>query len=301
MELAAIFRELWNRKLLLVIGVAVSLAAAIFSVYRVVKLVPPKLEQRSLVYAGGFTEAYVDAPHSFLGDQTVNLGGYVDRATIFANLLASPGAVQLIGSYAGIPGDQIYAAGPLDPSEQRVVQEPTAIKRNIELTGESDPYQLQFLADPNLPTIGIYSQAPTVAQATALANASVRALREYIASLPGESKLLPQDQVVIRQIGQPTAAIVDASIKKKLAGLVFFATLFAWCVLVMIGIRLRAGWRRAAQRGRPVTAVPPAVPAAVPAAAVVKLHVRGPIRHGTATEEPALAPDPVPEPESAIR
>jgi hypothetical protein len=238
-------RELWSRKRLLLLGLVLSLGAAMFSLYRVVGLLPPKVAPRSLLYAGAFAEVYIDAPHSFMSDQSVNILPYVQRATVFANILATPGAIDSIGRYSGIPGDQIYAAGPLDPSLQRVVQEPTAIKRNIQITGEKTPYQLQFLADPNLPTIGIYTQAPTVAQADALADGAVRTLTAYVASLQDRQHVLSGNRIIVRQIGPSAGAIIDSGIKKKLAGMVFVAAFFAWCVLVLIGLRFGASWRRA--------------------------------------------------------
>ena len=83
----------------------------------------------------------------------------------------------LIGEKAGIPGDQLYAAGPIDPLVPRIVQEPTAVQRNVEITGETAPYRLNFNNDPNLPTIGIYAQAPTTTESVTLAEASVQALQ----------------------------------------------------------------------------------------------------------------------------
>lgn len=241
--------ELWGRKRLLLVGVAVATFAAVLSIYRVVG-VPPTLQPRSLVYSGAYTEAYVDAPHSFIGDLSLNMGPLVNRATIYANLMASPEQVLLTGQIAKIPGDQIYAAGPLDPDQQRVVQEPTAIKRNIEITGESDPYRLEFQTDPWLPTIGVYAQAPTTSQAYALAAAAVTALTRYIAADQKREHVLAQDQVVIRRLGPPAGGVVDGGIKKKLAGLVFVLTYVLWCVLVLIGIRLRASWDIVGQRAR---------------------------------------------------
>ena len=53
--------------------------------------------------------------------------------------MASPAVLSLIGQQVGLSGEQIYAAGPVNANEPRVVQEPTALKRNVEITGETIP------------------------------------------------------------------------------------------------------------------------------------------------------------------
>src|SRR5690349_596951 len=117
MELAVVMRELWGRKKWLAWGFVVSAAAAILSVYQVAQVFPPKLQKRSLEYSSAATQVFVDSPRSFVGDLTRVPSPEIDRATIFANLMASPGAIALIGVNAGIPGDQIWAAGPVDPTQ----------------------------------------------------------------------------------------------------------------------------------------------------------------------------------------
>ena len=69
---------------------------------------------------------------------------------VYANFMASPTVLDLIGQRVGIPGDQIYAAGPIDPNVPRIVQEPTAVQRNVEITGETDslPAELQQRPEP---------------------------------------------------------------------------------------------------------------------------------------------------------
>jgi hypothetical protein len=243
MELALIFRELWGRKRLLLLGVVVSAFGATLAVYRVNGLFPPKLQPRSLEYSAASTVAFLDAQQSFVGDLSQQIGPLVNRATILANLMAGPGAVSLIGQFSGIPQDRIYVAGPVDPDQQRVVQEPTAAKRNVQVTGETRPYRVEFLADRNLPTIEIYTQAPGIGQAVRLADAAVHALSVYVQTLQQQQRFQPNTHVVIRKVGTPSAGIVNGGIKKKLAGLVFFLIFPVWCVLVLIGVRARSNWR----------------------------------------------------------
>jgi hypothetical protein len=243
MEFALILRELSRRRAALGIGVVIALIAAILSVYR---LTSTGLAPRSLQYSSASTQVFVDTPSSVLGDLQPSFEPLQARATVYANFMASPTFLALVGEKSGIPGNQIYAAGPVDPSVPRVVEEPTAVQRNVEITGESTPYRLNFNDDPNLPTIGIYAQAPNTRQAVALANASAAALAQYVATLAKTGNTPPAQRVVIRQLGSASGGVVDGGISKAIAFLTFVVVFFLWCVLVLIGGRFAQSWRATA-------------------------------------------------------
>jgi hypothetical protein len=243
MEFALILRELSRRRAALGVGVVVALIAAILSVYR---LTSTGLEARSLQYSSASTQVFVDTPSSVLGDLQPSFEPLQARATVYANFMASPTFLALVGEKSGIPGSQIYAAGPVDPSVPRVVEEPTAVQRNVEITGESTPYRLNFNDDPNLPTIGIYAQAPNTRQAMALANASAAALGQYVATLAKTGNTPAAQRVVIRQLGSASGGVVDGGISKSIAFLTFVVTFFLWCVLVLVGGRFAESWRATA-------------------------------------------------------
>lgn len=243
MEFAVTIRKLLRHKVALGIGVLLSVLAAVFSVYH---LSGGTLKPRSLQYSSATTEVLVDGTKSFLGDVNTDTDPLVIRATVIANVMASPGTVDLIGQYAGIPGDQIYAAGPVDPIVPRTETEPTALKRNVEITGETSPYRLQFLADTTLPTIGIYAQAPTTAQAIALANGSVKAISHFVGNLQSSGSVPAPAELTFRQLGPPVAAVVDGGIGKKLMVIVFVGVFAFWCILMLVAMRFRENWRLSA-------------------------------------------------------
>jgi hypothetical protein len=244
MEFALILRELLSRPRTLAIGVAVALVVAVLSVYRVDGM---GLKARSLQYSSAATTVFVDTPSSVLGNLTQTFEPLQARATAFANFMASPTVLDLIGQRLGISGDQLYAAGPIDPNVPRIVQEPTAVQRNVEITGETAPYRLNFNNDPNLPTIGIYAQAPTTKQSIALANAAAASLSEYVSSIQTTNHTPQQSRVVIRQLGQPTGGVVDGGISKALAVMVFVGVFLLWCVLMLFAVRFREQWRASAE------------------------------------------------------
>jgi hypothetical protein len=244
MEFALILRELSRRRVALAIGVLLAIAAAIFSVYRLDGL---KLKPRALQYSSASTQVFVDTPSSILGNLGPSFEPLQARATVYANFMASPTFLVLVGQHAGILGEQIYAAGPVDPSVPRVVQEPTAVQRNVEITGETTPYRLNFNSDPNLPTIGIYAQAPNTKQAIQLANASAVSLEQYVTSLQNAGHTPAQSRVVIRQLGHANGGIVNGGISKALAGMAFVGVFLLWCILVLLAGRFRETWRASAR------------------------------------------------------
>jgi hypothetical protein len=225
------------------VGLLVAAIAATFSVYR---LDGTKLKARSLQYSSASTQVLVDTPSSVLGNVSQSFEPLSARAVVYANFMASPAVLELIGKQVGLSGGQIYAAGPVDAQQPRVVQEPTALKRNVEITGETNPYRLSFESQTNLPTINIDSQAPTTKQAIALANAAAVGLQQYVTGLENADKVPPKARVTIRRLGLANGAVVDGGIRKSLAAIVFLAVFLLWCVLVLVGARFRENWRASA-------------------------------------------------------
>ncbi|MGH3264559.1 MAG: hypothetical protein ACRDNS_21475, partial [Trebonia sp.] len=91
MELALIVRELLTKRRWLAVGAVVAFGVAVLSVCQVRSILPPRLAAKDLQYSAASIQAYVDTPRSFVGDTTVDIGPGINRATVFANLMASPG------------------------------------------------------------------------------------------------------------------------------------------------------------------------------------------------------------------
>jgi hypothetical protein len=240
MEFVLVLRELFRHRLLLALGLLVAAVAAVFSVYRVDG---SSLKARSLQYSGANSQILVDSPKSVLGNLSQDFEPLSIRAAVYANFMASPAVLDVIGRQVGLSGEQIYAAGPVNAQQPRVVQEPTALKRNVQITGETNPYRLSFSNNPGQPTINVYAQAPTTEQAVALANAAVVGLQRYVAGLQHSSDTPQAAKVTIRQLGPAIGGVVNGGISKALAGLVFVGVFLLWCVLILLGMRFRENWR----------------------------------------------------------
>ena len=161
------------------LGAVIALIAALLSVYSV-GLFPPSLSSRTNVFATASTQLLVDTPDSAFADLANDLTPLETRASVFARFLASPAALELIAREAEVPLSSIEAQGPYDINLPVIQQEPTAGQRSSQIIGEGALYRLRFENNPVLPIVSVFAQAPTEAEAIALADAAPRALRAYI-------------------------------------------------------------------------------------------------------------------------
>jgi hypothetical protein len=243
MELARVLRELSKHPRILAVGVLIAAVAAVMSVYRVEGA---GLKSRSLQYSAASTQVLVDARSSLLGSVSQPFEPLAARAQVYANFMASPAFLEVVAAQVGLQADQLYAAGPVNANEPRVEQEPTALKRNVQITGETKPYRLSYESQQNLPTIGIYAQAPTSALAQSLADAAANGLQTYVTRVETEAGIPTKAQIVIRRLGPASGAVVNGGISKTLAAIVFVGVLLLWALLVLLATRFRDTWRQSA-------------------------------------------------------
>ena len=242
MGFALALRELSTHRRLLALGAVVAVFVATLSVYHLDGF---GLKSRSLQYSAASTQVLVDSDSSALGNLAESFESLANRAVVYADFMTNPSILEKIGQQVGLKGGQIYAVGPVTGAT-RVEQEPTALKRNVELTGETKPYRLNFESQNNLPTININAQAPTTKQAVALANAAALAMHRYVAEDVSVGAIAPPSRVVIRQLGAANGAVVDGGISKQLFVIVSVLVFALWCVLMLAVPRALAMWRDSA-------------------------------------------------------
>jgi hypothetical protein len=189
----------------------------------------------------------VDSPDSALANASVDLTGYLDRASVFARMMTSAEALQYIGKAAGIDGSLIEANGPVE-----INGSPSATHAPVDIVHGKDlpaapNYELSFVQNPSLPTVDVYAKAPTTAQAIALANGAVTGFANFVSQL--NANHVPQaERVQVRQLGGATGGLVDPSASKSIGLLVFIAVFAVWCWIVLFVSRLK-GNLSAAKRG----------------------------------------------------
>lgn len=237
MTLAKILLKLWKLRLWVGLGVVLGAVAAVGSLKT----------SHSTVYASASTQMLVDSPDSALANASVDLSGYVARATVFARLMTSPEALQYIGKAAGINGNLIDATGPVE-----INGSPTATHAPVDVVGGKDLaaaaiYKLSLVQNSSLPTVDVYADAPTTTQAIALANGAVTGFANFVNQLNANN--VPQgERILVRQLGQATGGMVDPSASKKIAVLAFIGVFAVWCCLVLFASNLRANLRAAKER-----------------------------------------------------
>jgi hypothetical protein len=242
MELARTIKTLWIRRRLVVLGGLIAAIAALLSVYTV-GLFPPSLSSRTNVFATSSTQLLVDTPDSAFADLANDLTPLETRASVFARFLASPAALELIAREADVPLSSIEAQGPYDINLPVIQQEPTAGQRSSQIIGEGALYRLRFENNPVLPIVSVFAQAPSEAEATALADAAPRALRAYIGEIQADQHTPPDRRVVIRKLGKATGGVVNEGANLQIALLVFIVVLGAWCMLLIPAQTIARGWR----------------------------------------------------------
>lgn len=238
-------RELWQRKILLAMGILVASLAAIASVSNV-SLMPPKLNDGTLEYYSGRTQILVDSEDSSFGDLHRDVTPMVVRANVYSRFLTTPTALRVIGAKAHVPANQIHAEGPYQLGQARFIQEPTAERRGSQIAGREARYRLRYDSDPELPIVTVYAEAPSAREATALAEGAASGLAGYVKQLQDEQGISERRRVAIRQLGSTTGAPVTAGASTKVAAFVFMVMLGLWCLATLFVARMIASWRQAA-------------------------------------------------------
>lgn len=247
MTTAQILLRLWKRRIWVALCGVLAAAAAVASLTL----------GHSRVYASASTQMIVDSPQSALADARTDLTGYVARAVVFARLMTAPEALQYIGKAAGVPGNLIAAAGPVELAGPNATHSPSAVQGG-HLTSALPRYKLDFLQNPELPTVDVYSEAPTTTQAIALANGAVSGFGAYIAQLEARGAIPVGHRIEVRQLGGATGGVVDPGASKSTAVLVFVASFVLLCgaILLLDNFRgqLRAAKAKDAKGGAPAYA-----------------------------------------------
>jgi hypothetical protein len=233
MALVETIRELWKRKLLVGVVLALAIAAAIFSAYRVS---PSGLEKRSLSVAAASSQILVDSPQSTLvqGAELSTFDALAARAKIYGQYLASLDARQEIAERAGVPARSISTSGPFSSATgQTSYTSQSSEERAGELLQEGAANRLVFTAQEGVPILTVDAQAATAEHAIALASASFATLKEYVHSLEADGAPVRQ-AVTVRELGAPEGGTLGGSNNVMLMALAFFVVFGLGCAAILL-------------------------------------------------------------------
>jgi hypothetical protein len=238
MKFAEILLKAWTLRRWMGLCALVALAVAVASL----------TVFKSTVYASASTQMLVDSPQSALGDSRTDLTGFTARAVVYARLMTTPEALAYIGQAAGVPGNLIEASGPTELDGPNAVHAPTALHGG-QVVSPTAAYKLNFDQNPELPTVDIYADAPTVRQAIALANGAVKGFGTYVDGLENQTGVPASQRVEVRQLGSATGGIVDPSSAKTIAILIFCIVFLVGALVVFFVHNLRDQLRLARRQG----------------------------------------------------
>lgn len=228
----------WRRRLLRVGGPLVAGLAAASSIFSI-GLFPPSATPKRLAYSIANTQLYVGGREPLSNSHDVqNLGLYSLRAQALGDIMTSPRLREYIARAARISVSELAVDGPIADNLQRTEQEPTGEKRAAQIVVENVPYRLTLNDDPAASVLGVTAQAPTVAGATALADAAGAGLQKFLVRSENSARLPQSARIFIGQLAPAAASAVSPTALIEVAGFTFVVVLILWSGLVMAASRL---------------------------------------------------------------
>jgi hypothetical protein len=241
-------RTLWGLRGGVAVGAVFALLATVWTLDSV-SLFPPRLEPRSLEMATASTQVVVDTPFSAILDlrqDTYSIEGLRNRAVLLGNVMASAPVRAIIARRTGVPAEVLQVAAPRTAEQPRAVIGTGTNRRTTDILRSNDQYRLSIQANPTVPVLDVYAQAPDARAAEDLANAAVDALQVHLSALARSSGTPGKDRVRLVQLGRARGAVINGSVNWQAALLAFGLTFAVACATVVFVARVREGWRLAA-------------------------------------------------------
>jgi hypothetical protein len=276
-------KELWRRRLLVLLAFLFSAAVSVLIVYHVSPS-PPFLEERNQIEAEGSIQVLVDSANSPIANARFELGGLTARAGVFARLMSGGDVIRQVSKETGIPEKKIDVAGPMPlPGEAPGVSEGPA---------RENPYKIEVTQQTELPILNVATRAPTLEEARALAAATPRAMSRQLEAIQDEQETPEGKRVVLRRLGPAQTGVVDNSAGKKIAVGAFVFLMAIFLTLIVGMPRFVRAWKATdldspADGGGVAAEVPEPEPEPVAEAAKPKKRRRGRRRRRAAEKEPA--------------
>ena len=256
---------LTSRPKLLVAGVIVATLAAA-SQFAAIGVSPPSLKFKHLTHATGSTQLFVGPDASLDSTAPAQRYDYQDipLAQTLADLMASPELRGMIGRASGIPARKIAIDAPLWTDVERIDEWPSREKRDSQIIVENAPDRIEVDLQDGAPVITLQTQAPTTAQAQALAMGATKALNRFASKLENSDRTGLPNPYHVSQLTPVVVAAAGESTNINVAAFTFASVMFIWCGAMLflsgiaddlrvarIGTKVRDRRDRSSFRGRP--------------------------------------------------
>jgi hypothetical protein len=236
--------NLWQLRPLVAASAVLALVMSLWSVYSV-SLLPPGLTPRALAMATATTHVVVDTPTSSVLDLRQNsydFDAMTQRAILIGNVMANGRVRESIARQVDIPSERLRITPPFTRRQPRAVATADQ-KRASDILESTDQYRINIQANPTVPMLDVYAQAPSAGEAETLANASVEGLRAYLAELAVEQRIPGPDQVRLLQLGRASGTVINAGVDRQVALVVFIVTFALSLATATLVSRVRRGFR----------------------------------------------------------
>jgi hypothetical protein len=240
-------RRLWQLRAGVAAALAIALFVAVWSVWKV-SLAPPGLTPRSLEMATASTHVVVDTPRSSILDlrqNTYGLEALTNRTVLLGNVMANGPVRDSIARRADVPPEVLEISAHVTPKQPQARASSASQRHTSDILESNDQYRLSIQANPTVPVLDIYAQAPAAGEAELLANSAVESLQTYLDDLAATERTPESKQIQLVQLGRARGEIVNEGIRWQVGLLAFVLTFAVACATVTFLARVRRGWRLA--------------------------------------------------------
>src|SRR5439155_1854311 len=122
-----------------------------------------------------------------------------------------------------------------------------------DLFRSTDQYRLNIQANPTVPIVTVFAQAPNAKAAETPANSAVDGLRDYLAAAakrPQQAR--PKDEPLITQLGRAHGTVINGGVRVQAFALTFAIVFALACAVTVLVGRVRRGWLEAHSAERTV-------------------------------------------------
>ena len=243
MDLGRHLRELFRLRRSVVICFAVAALATVNMIYHL-----PSFQPRAVEMASATTEVLVDTRLSSVHDLRQGSSEFekmTNRAVLIGNVMASPPVLRYIGRRAGVAPQRIRAQPPLTPDFPRPLSGFGEDPKTRDLLESTDQYRLNIQANPTVPILQVYAQAPNAEAAATLANAAVEGLRDYLEATAKAQGTSADNLVRLSPLGRAKGVVVNGGIRFQLALVTFLVVFGLSAATAILVARIRRGWQEA--------------------------------------------------------
>jgi hypothetical protein len=240
MDTVTILRDLWRRRLLVVLVVLVAIPAGILVTHRLV--FPFKLESRKYKVGVATARVLIDTPSSQVvevapkGSDTLGT-----RANLLASLMVDGVVKSAIAARAGLRPDELVGVSE-SAAESSPADSSPKPRANVLTTKV-----VENTAGDQLPIIEIEAQAANAQAAARLADAAVTGMRDYLDTKAALQQVPDAKRLQVSGLGSPQARDVVRGPRDLFAVAAAVLVFLLGCATILGFSALVSGWRAAAR------------------------------------------------------